>query len=69
MSIRVFLHEVRDKAILVSTCLELYAQNLPVLILGGGSNIVLVDDYQGHVVKVMTKGIWCEEDEDFLFEC
>ncbi|WP_299008647.1 UDP-N-acetylmuramate dehydrogenase [uncultured Shewanella sp.] len=62
-----FLHEVRDKATLVSTCLELYAQDLPVLILGGGSNIVLVDDYQGHVVKVMTKGIRCEEDDDFFY--
>lgn len=62
-----FLHEVSDKATLVSTCLDLYAQDLPVLILGGGSNIVLVDDYQGHVVKVMTKGIQCEEDEAFFY--
>ncbi|WP_299494162.1 UDP-N-acetylmuramate dehydrogenase [uncultured Shewanella sp.] len=58
-----FLHEARDRAMLISTCLDLYAQDLPMLILGGGSNIVLVDDFQGHVVKVLTKGITFAEDD------
>lgn len=62
-----FLHEVRDKATLMSTCLDLYAQGLPVLVLGGGSNIVLVDDYQGHVVKILTKGIEIHEDDEYVY--
>ncbi|MCL1125782.1 UDP-N-acetylmuramate dehydrogenase [Shewanella surugensis] len=61
------LHEISDKAELISTCLELYRQDLPVLILGGGSNIVLVDDYQGHVVRILTKGIKIEEDETYFY--
>lgn len=61
------LIEVHSKAELRSTCLSLYHLNLPMLVLGGGSNIVFVDDFNGTVVRVLSKGIALHEDENWFY--
>lgn len=39
---------------------------IPMLILGGGSNLLLLEDYQGAVIQIATKGIdVCEDQEHF----
>jgi UDP-N-acetylmuramate dehydrogenase len=45
-------------------------QNLPRLILGGGSNILITQDFDGLVIKISIKGvkIISENDEDVLIE-
>ncbi|GIU17759.1 UDP-N-acetylenolpyruvoylglucosamine reductase [Shewanella sp. c952] len=50
---------------LCSICIELYASNQPMLILGGGSNIILCDDFAGTVVVVETKGIEVSSTESY----
>ena len=50
--------------LLIDTCCKLYQSQLPMLILGGGSNIVLCEDFLGTVVLVETKGIDISEDEN-----
>ncbi|MCL1148517.1 UDP-N-acetylmuramate dehydrogenase [Shewanella marinintestina] len=50
--------------VLVDTCCKLYQANQPMLILGGGSNIVLCEDFLGTVVLVETKGVDVFEDEN-----
>lgn len=51
------------QAELVTACLQHAADDVPPLILGGGSNVLLLEDYQGTVIKVATKGIAVVEDE------
>lgn len=50
--------------VLIDTCCKLYQANQPMLILGGGSNIVLCEDFLGTVVLVETKGVDISEDEN-----
>ncbi|MDH1468548.1 UDP-N-acetylmuramate dehydrogenase [Shewanella bicestrii] len=59
--------EVHSKAELQSTCLSLYQSKRPMLVLGGGSNIVFTDDFNGTVVRVLTKGISCSEDDTHFY--
>lgn len=61
------LIEVHSKAEFQSTCLSLYHSNLPMLVLGGGSNVVFTDDFNGTVVRVLSKGISLHEDESFFY--
>jgi len=61
------LVEVTSKEALIKTCIMLYQQQTPMFILGGGSNVVFTDDYQGTVVKVSTVGIEIQEDDDFYY--
>lgn len=49
---------------LIDTCCKLYQAKQPMLILGGGSNIVLCEDFLGTVVLVETKGVDVFEDEN-----
>lgn len=37
------------------------------LVLGGGSNIVFTDDFNGTVVRVLSKGISCSEDDTHFY--
>ncbi len=53
--------------VLVDTCCKLYQANQPMLILGGGSNIILCEDFLGTVVLVETKGIDILEDEIYQY--
>ena len=42
-------------------------QDLPVLLLGGGSNLILTQDYSGLVIQIALKGIeWREIDADWV---
>jgi UDP-N-acetylmuramate dehydrogenase len=40
-----------------------HSRNLPVLLLGEGSNVVFTRNYQGLVLKISTKGIKCTRNE------
>ncbi|MGS0676425.1 UDP-N-acetylmuramate dehydrogenase [Shewanella sp. 30m-9] len=53
--------------VLVDTCCKLYQAQQPMLILGGGSNIILCEDFQGTVVLVETKGIDITDDENYHY--
>jgi UDP-N-acetylmuramate dehydrogenase len=61
------LVEVTSKAELIDICNNLYKQQLPMLVLGGGSNLVFTEDYDGTVVKVSTKGIQFTADDDYQY--
>lgn len=61
------LIEVRSKAELQATCLPLYQSKQPMLVLGGGSNIVFTDDFNGTVVRVLSKGISVTEDVSYFY--
>ncbi|MGE6570763.1 UDP-N-acetylmuramate dehydrogenase [Shewanella vesiculosa] len=61
------LVEVTSKNELITRCIELYQQQNPMLILGGGSNLVFTDDFKGTVVKVSTTGIVIDQDDDFYY--
>lgn len=61
------LIHAESKAELIATCLELYRSEQDFLVLGGGSNIVLTDDYLGTVVHVETKGIEFSEDDEYHY--
>ncbi|MCL1140969.1 UDP-N-acetylmuramate dehydrogenase [Shewanella pneumatophori] len=52
---------------LIDTCCKLYQAQLLMLILGGGSNIVLCEDFMGTVVLVETKGIDIVEDDSYHY--
>ncbi len=54
-----FLVEVESEAELKEVLATVTARNLPVLVLGGGSNIVLSQDFQGLVICPKLKGIRC----------
>ncbi|WP_285163861.1 UDP-N-acetylmuramate dehydrogenase [Shewanella goraebulensis] len=43
------------------------SQNSPVMILGGGSNVVFTSDFDGVVIKVDTKGIEVSEDNQYFY--
>ncbi|MBE8168679.1 MAG: UDP-N-acetylmuramate dehydrogenase [Shewanella sp.] len=47
---------------LIHECSQAVDNDLPLLILGGGSNLVLCEDFDGLVVKVSTQGITVTED-------
>ncbi|MBL4817428.1 MAG: UDP-N-acetylmuramate dehydrogenase [Shewanella sp.] len=61
------LIHAKSKAELIATCLKLYRSEQDFLVLGGGSNIVLTDDYLGTVVHVETKGIEFSEDDEYHY--
>ncbi|MCL1106897.1 UDP-N-acetylmuramate dehydrogenase [Shewanella algicola] len=61
------LIDVTSKAGLIATCNKLYKENFPMLILGGGSNLVFTENYQGSVVKVSTKGIEITSDDTHYY--
>ncbi|QQX82668.1 UDP-N-acetylmuramate dehydrogenase [Shewanella sp. KX20019] len=42
---------------LISCCLALYQAKEPMLVLGGGSNVIFCDDFEGTVVLVNTRGV------------
>lgn len=61
------LIEVHSKAELQATCLSLHQLKQPMLVLGGGSNIVFTHDFNGTVVRVLSKGIFVTEDENYFY--
>ena len=61
------LVRVVTKSELTTACRLLYSEQVPMLILGGGSNLVFTTDYQGTVVSVETKGIKITTDDDYYY--
>ncbi|MEC4729080.1 UDP-N-acetylmuramate dehydrogenase [Shewanella sp. D64] len=59
--------DVDSKEALIETCYDLYQRDKPFLLLGGGSNILLTEDYLGTVVRILTKGIKVKGDTDNYF--
>ncbi|HEW9977311.1 MULTISPECIES: UDP-N-acetylmuramate dehydrogenase [Shewanella] len=54
---------------LVQACMQHKGDETPMLILGGGSNLLLLEDYQGTVIQIGTKGIdVCEDQEHFYLK-
>lgn len=53
------LVEANDQQGLIDSALDTFQSAKPLLLVGGGSNIVLTDDFAGTVIKVATKGIDC----------
>ncbi len=58
-----FLLEVHSESELVAALNTATVKNLPLLVLGGGSNIVFSHDYAGLVLCPMLKGISCLADQ------
>ncbi len=54
----------RTQAELMAACMQHAVDDVPPLILGGGSNLLLLEDYLGTVIKVETKGITVSEDSE-----
>ncbi|MGL4446719.1 MAG: UDP-N-acetylmuramate dehydrogenase [Shewanella sp.] len=61
------LVEVHTKDALKTICLPLWQQQLPLLVLGGGSNVVFTEDFHGTVVRMLTKGIQVVEAADAFY--
>ncbi len=63
------LSEAHSKDELQNICLSVWQSSRPMLVLGGGSNVVFTDDFVGEVVRVLSKGIKIHEDiEAFYLE-
>lgn len=61
------LVRARSRAQLIDACKAHANDTVPALMLGGGSNILLLEAYQGAVIKVETQGIEVTETEsDYL---
>ncbi|KFZ35975.1 UDP-N-acetylenolpyruvoylglucosamine reductase [Shewanella mangrovi] len=50
---------------LIAACLAHADDAIPALILGGGSNMLLLEDYLGTVIKIETRGIEVSEDAEY----
>ncbi len=61
------LHEAHCCEELISLSQSAYDGDKPMLVLGGGSNLVFTEDYDGVVIKVLSKGIAVSEDEDHFY--
>jgi len=61
------LISVETKSELIRICSKLFSEDKPYLVLGGGSNILVTDNYLGTVVQVCSKGIECHEDNEFYY--
>ncbi|MGL5391155.1 MAG: UDP-N-acetylmuramate dehydrogenase [Shewanella sp.] len=61
------LVEVHTKDALKAICLPLWQQQLPMLVLGGGSNVVFTEDFNGTVVRMLTRGIKVSEAVDAFY--
>ncbi len=56
------LSRVSERQQLIDVCLQSYRASTPLLVLGGGSNVVFTEFFAGHVVVVESKGIAVSED-------
>lgn len=61
------LISVDTKKELIRICSMLFSERKPFLVLGGGSNILLTENYLGTVVQLCSKGIVCHEDDEFYY--
>lgn len=56
-----------SKAAIKDICLPIWQRQEPMLVLGGGSNVVFTDDFHGTVVRILSKGIKLSQDESFFY--
>ena len=61
------LHEARSKAELIELCTHGHQNQETMLVIGGGSNILLTEDFEGTVIKVATKGVKIQQDGDYYY--
>ncbi|MCG9714995.1 UDP-N-acetylmuramate dehydrogenase [Shewanella insulae] len=61
------LVRARQEAELVAICLQAFKQQEPILLIGGGSNIVLTETFEGTAVLVETKGIEVTQGEQCYY--
>lgn len=61
------LHEVQSKVELIERCTQLYQNLKPMLVIGGGSNILLAEDFEGTVIRVATKGVKIQQDSEYYY--
>lgn len=61
------LVEAHSKEAVQAMCLPLWQQQLPMLVLGGGSNLVFTEDFNGTVVRILSKGIKVSEDAEAFY--
>ncbi|MGI2081134.1 UDP-N-acetylmuramate dehydrogenase [Shewanella putrefaciens] len=61
------LVEAHSKEDIKHICLPLWQDQQPLLVLGGGSNVVFTDDFHGTVVRVLSKGIKVSEDAVYFY--
>ena len=52
---------------IIEFCQAYDYQSQPLLVLGGGSNLVLTDDFDGVVIKIESTGICVSEDDDYHY--
>ncbi|WP_168195237.1 UDP-N-acetylmuramate dehydrogenase [Shewanella sp. SNU WT4] len=56
-----------NRQLLIAMALACHQQSQPMLIIGGGSNLVLLDDFLGCVIKVDSQGLKVSEDQDWYY--
>ena len=61
------IFEARTTEELISLTHSFYRKGTPALVLGGGSNLVFLEDYSGAVIRVLTKGIVVSEDDGHYY--
>ena len=61
------LHEAQSKAELIEYCTYQYRNQETMLVIGGGSNILLTEDFEGTVIQVATKGVKIQQDSEYYY--
>ena len=61
------LHEARSKAELIELCKHQFRNQKTMLVIGGGSNILLTEDFEGTVIKAATKGVKIRQDNRYYY--
>ena len=61
------LLEARTTEQLIQLSQQAFDGAKPMLVLGGGSNLVFTDDFDGVVIQVLSKGISVTQDEDYFY--
>ena len=61
------LIKVDTRKALLNYCQNIDIQQQPLLILGGGSNLVLTENFEGTVLKIETQGITITEEHEYFY--
>ncbi|WP_239480648.1 UDP-N-acetylmuramate dehydrogenase [Parashewanella hymeniacidonis] len=61
------LQRLNSTESIIEFCRVYDSQSQPLLVLGGGSNLVLTDDLEGTVIKIESKGICLSEDNEYHY--
>ncbi|MFQ6372959.1 UDP-N-acetylmuramate dehydrogenase [Shewanella sp. YIC-542] len=61
------LVEANSVSELLQYCLAFQKRQTPFIVLGGGSNLLLLENYQGAVIRIQLKGISVHEDSSFYY--